>query len=264
VELEILIVSDATGATAEAVATSALVQFGGAAWHLRRYPFTRTAEQIDEIVGTARENATVVVFTFVSRELSDHLFRRAQEKGLAAFDLLSPMMGIFSAILRDIPSRTPGAFRGQTEDLFKVTEAIHYTLRHDDGAGLSTLHEADLIILGVSRTGKTPTSIYLSCRKLKVANVPIVLDLPLPAEVLRSPATKVGFVMDLERLVTIRGERLDQRRMSAVPGYSDRRSITREAEYCQKIFRSIPGVHTINVTNRSIEEISDWIARHVM
>jgi regulator of PEP synthase PpsR (kinase-PPPase family) len=261
--LEILVVSDATGATAEAVATSVLVQFGGAPCHLRRAPFTRTAEQIDALVDDTPPG-TVVVFTFVCRELSERMLARANERGLAAVDLLSPLMAIFSAILNHTPSRTPGTFRGQSEDLFKVTEAIHYTLRHDDGAGIDTLTEANLIILGVSRTGKTPTSIYLSCRKLKVANIPIVLDLPLAPEVVRAPAAKVGFVMDLERLITLRSERLDQRRMRAVPGYSDRHSVVAEAEHCEQIFRSIQGLRTINVTNRSIEETSDWIVRHVL
>jgi len=262
--LEIIIVSDATGATAEAVARSVLVQFGGVESRLHRFPFTRAIDQIDAIVDQAAQGATVIVFTLVSRELSEHLIRRSQEKEIVAIDVLSPLMGILADLLNHAPSRTPGAYRDQTEDLFKVTEAIHYTLRHDDGAGLDTLDQADLVIVGVSRTGKTPTSIYLSCRKLKVANVPVILDLPFPPEVARSPATKVGFLIDLERLTMLRGERLDQRRLRAVPGYAERDHIAAELEYCNQVFRRLPGLQTIDVTNRSIEEISEWITRQVL
>jgi regulator of PEP synthase PpsR (kinase-PPPase family) len=173
-------------------------------------------------------------------------------------------MGSVSDLLDHTPSRTPGVFRDQTEDIFKVTEAIHYTLRHDDGAGLDTIDQADLVIVGVSRTGKTPTSIYLSCRKLKVANVPVILDLPFPAEVARSPAPKVGFVIDLERLTMLRGERLDQRRMRTVQGYAERDHVAAELDYCNQVFRRLPGLQAIDVTNRSIEETSEWITRQVL
>ena len=171
--LEILVVSDATGATAEAVVTSTLVQFGRANVRVRRLPFTRTVDQVKEIVDSVAGGPAVIVFTFVSSELSEAMQDLGAANGLTVVDLLGPLMTIFTYALQSLPSRTPGAFRGQTEDMFKVIEAIHFTRRHDDGQGLETIHEADVIILGISRTGKTPTSIFLSCRKLKVANVPI-------------------------------------------------------------------------------------------
>jgi regulator of PEP synthase PpsR (kinase-PPPase family) len=261
--LQVFVVSDATGATAESVATSVLVQFRGAEWRMRRFPFTRSVEQVDAVVDEAAPGS-VIVFTLVSRRLSEHLVRRSREKDVVALDVLSPLMKVFSASFDHAPSRTPGVFRRQTEDMFKVTEAIHYTLRHDDGGGLDTIDEADLVILGVSRTGKTPTSIYLSCRKLKVANVPIILDLPLPPEVARVASKKVGFRMDLDRLVALRGERLGQRRLRAVPRYSEGGHVAAETEYCERVFRAIPGLVTLDVTNRSIEETSDWITRHVL
>ncbi len=263
--LDIVVVSDATGATAEAVATSALVQFPGAETRVHRFPFTRTPEQVDAVfdaVGDA--DRMVVVFTLVSRELSDRLLARARRHDITAIDLLGPLMALFSGALNHAPSRTPGAFRGQSEDMFLATEAIHFTLRHDDGAGMDTIDEADLIILGVSRTGKTPTSIYLSCRKLKVANVPIIPDIPLASEVLRAPAAKVGFRIDLDRLVVLRGERFERRRLRQLPGYTDRRHIAAEVRYCDEVFRRIPGLATVDVTNRSIEETSDWITRKVL
>jgi regulator of PEP synthase PpsR (kinase-PPPase family) len=260
--LEILLVSDATGSTAEAVVTSTLVQFGHANVRLTRHPFTRSMDQVREIVEEAPPSS-VVVYTFVSSDLSEAMQKLGGAKGLTVIDLLGPLMAIFAEALQSIPMRTPGALHRQTEDMFKVIEAIHYTLRHDDGEGLETVDEANLVILGVSRTGKTPTSIFLSCRKLKVANVPIIRDFPLAEELRTSKVPKVGFLMDIERQVQVRSERTS-RMGTHVPGYAERRHIAAEIDYCNRLYRTIPGIRTVNVTNRSIEETSDWITHNVI
>jgi regulator of PEP synthase PpsR (kinase-PPPase family) len=260
---DILVVSDATGTTAEAVATSVLVQFEDVQSRVQRFPFVRSPAQIDEVLERAPRSTCVVVFTFVSRELSETLERRCAERGLPVIDLLTPMMAAFAEVLEEAPSGTPGLQRRHGEDLYKVTEAIRFTLDHDDGRNLETVHGADLVILGVSRSGKTPVSIYLSCRKLKVANIPIIKDTPLPAAIRRLAAAKVGLRMDLDRQLQMRTER--SRHMGTdMPWYADRASIFAELGYCEEVFRSIPGLHTVNVTNRSIEETSDWIVRNVL
>jgi regulator of PEP synthase PpsR (kinase-PPPase family) len=225
VTLNIFIVSDATGATAEAVVTSCLVQFRGAESNIRRFPFVRTEEQLQEVLEQAPEGACIVVFTFVSRELANAALRLGQIKHL--------------------------------------TEAISFTLKHDDGAGIDTIDQADLIILGVSRTGKTPTSIFLSCRKLKVANIPIVLDYQLPRKVIELPIPKVGFKMDLERQVALRSDRASRHR-TRIPLYSERSHILAELTYADQLYRSIAGIRTVNVTNSSVEETSDWITHYVL
>jgi regulator of PEP synthase PpsR (kinase-PPPase family) len=261
--LNIFIVSDATGSTAEAVVTSSLVQFSGAKSDIRRFPFVRTETQVQEVIDEAPEGACIIVFTFVSRELADTMVRLGEVKGLTVVDVMSPLMGIFADILEYAPARTPGVFRSETEETYLVTEAIHYTLKHDDGAGIPTLHQADLIILGVSRTGKTPSSIFLSCRKLKVANIPIVLDVPLPETVPDLSMPKVGFRMDFERQVRLRADRAS-RHSARIPGYSDPKKIFAELDYAEDIFRGIPDIRTLDVTNRSIEETCDWITHNVL
>jgi len=261
--LEILVVSDATGATAEAVVTSTLVQFGRANVRVQRFPFTRTVDQVRELLDGIGTGPAIVVFTFVSSELSEAMVDLGRARGLTVVDLLGPLMTLFSEALQSMPSRTPGAFRGRTDEMFKVIEAIHFTRRHDDGQGLESIDQADLIILGISRTGKTPTSIFLSCRKLKVANVPIILDLGLPDEVRLAGVPKVGFKMALDRQVQVRSERVS--RMGArIPGYAERSHIMAEINYCDRVFRSLAGIRTVDVTNRSIEETSDWITHHVL
>jgi regulator of PEP synthase PpsR (kinase-PPPase family) len=259
--LNIFIVSDATGSTAEAVVTSSLVQFGGAESNIRRFPFIRTEEQVEEVIAKAPEGRCIIVFTFVSPDLSDIMVRHGHAKGLTVVDVMSPLMGIFTDILEYAPSRTPGVFRSESAETYLVTEAIHYTLRHDDGAGVGTLKHADLIILGVSRTGKTPTSIFLSCRKLKVANIPIFLDMPLPDAVTELPIPTVGFKMDLERQIQLRSDRAS-RHSTRIPGYSDPSTILAELDYADGLFKRIKGIRTVNVTNRSIEETSDWITHN--
>ena len=261
--LNIFIVSDATGATAEAVVTSSLVQFGGAKSNIRRFPFIRTEEQVEAVLDQAPEHACIIVFTFVSRELADAMLRLGQIKHLTVIDLMSPLMGLFSIILEAAPSRTPGVFRRESEESLLVTEAIHYTLKHDDGAGIETIDQADLIILGVSRTGKTPTSIFLSCRKLKVANIPIVLGHPLQPKVATLPVPKVGFKMDLERQFTVRSDRA-RRHRTRIPRYSERAHILAELEYADRLFRNIKGIRTVDVTKSSVEETSDWITHNVL
>ena len=260
--LNIFIVSDATGVTAEAVVRSALVQFGGARSNIRRFPFVRTKEHVEEILDRAPAHACIIVFTFVSRKLADTMIHLGRAKDLTVVDVMSPLMGIFADILEATPSRTPGVFRRESEETYLVTEAIHFTLRHDDGAGIDTLDGADLIIVGVSRTGKTPTSIFLSCRKLRVANIPIILDHPLPEKVTALPTPKVGFRMELERQATLRSDRMS-RHTTRIPRYSDRAHIHAELEYAEAFFRSIKGIRTVDVTNRSVEEISDWITHNV-
>lgn len=262
--LEVFVVSDATGATAEAVVTSVLAQFARAQARIRRFPFVRTAADVEAVLAQASDGRCIVIFTFVSPELRQVILDRCQARGIAVVDLIGPLMSIFAGILRHAPSQTPGIASEERAELHAVTEAIHFALRHDDGRGLETLDQADVIIVGASRTGKTPTSIYLSCQKLKVGNIPIVHPLPLPAEVLALPARKVGFRIALDRLVELRRERPRHIGVEALPGYAGEAAIFEELEYCEEIFRRIPGLRTIDVTTRSIEEIAEWIKRQVL
>lgn len=264
VPLSIFVVSDATGTTAEAVARSALVQFGRAPALVRRFPFVRDEAQIEAILREAPGRNCVIVFTLVNPELAALIADKCRERGIVAMDVIGPLLAYIGQKLRHAPSGRPGAFRHESEETYKVTEAIHFTLRHDDGQNVETLNEADLLILGVSRTGKTPTSIFLSCRKLKVANIPIVNGVDLPDGVRELKIPKVGFRMSIDRLLELRAERAAKMPIGALRGYQGRASVFEESEYCEAVFRKIPGLKTIDVTNRSIEETSEWIVRNVL
>jgi regulator of PEP synthase PpsR (kinase-PPPase family) len=260
---EVLVLSDATGTTAEAVANSALIQFSDSGCKVRRFPFVRSLEQVEEIVDQGEESDRIVVFSFVSPTLCQQTSEVCSARGLPVIDLLSPLMGMLRDAFHREPEPNPAVYPFLPDHVFELAKAIEFTLDHDDGAGTDTLGEADLIILGVSRAGKTPTSIYLSCRKLKVANIPIFEGFQLPDEVRRARAPKVGFRVSIERQLRLRTER-SSRLGAAIPRYADRRSVHSEIEYCDRLFRSVPGLVTLDVSNLAVEEIADWIARNVL
>ncbi len=262
--LNIFLISDATGTTAESVMTSVLVQFPEADTEIRRFPFVRTMEQLEEIVKMAPLHEAIIVFTLVSKKLRKALKKKGKERGLTVVDVMGPLFKSLTHILDQTPTKQPGLLQQSQTEMYRVTEAIHYTLMHDDGQGLDTIEQADLIIFGVSRTGKTPTSIYLSCRKLKVANVPIILDIPLPRNLMRNPIKKVGFSMGMERLMQLRTERVGRMNRAAIPGYSSKGYILKEQDYCEKLFRQFNNFWALDVTERSIEETSEWITHTVL
>ena len=262
--LNIFIVSDATGTTAESVVTSVLVHFKHHQFDITRFPFVRDREKLEKIIDEATRDNCVIVFTLVSFKMRKRLLQIASEKGLIVVDVMGPLIEIFSGILSDHPWMEPGAFRAGGEEAFQLAEAIHFSLQHDDGRGMETIDQADLIILGLSRTGKTPTSIFLSAKKLKVANIPIIKDVPFPEEIIHLPVKKVGFRIDIERLARLRTERVKSHPGVDTASYSARSHILKEQAYCEDLYRKIPSLLTINITNRSIEEISEWITREFL
>lgn len=262
--LTVFIVSDATGTTAESVLTSVLVHYKKSRFIIKRFPFTRTKKAIDDLISKTPRGRCLLVYTFVSTQLRRYLARKANDKKLIAVDVMGPILKRVSDLMEHTPELKPGAYRHQEEENFHLVEAINFTMQHDDGQGLDTLDQADLIILGVSRSGKTPTSIYLSCRNLKVANIPIILDVPFPREYARIKKPKVGLLIDFERLIQLRSERADRLSGMETSSYSSRSHIIHELDYCDKVYRKIPLLYTINVTHRSVEEISEWITRQVL
>ena len=260
--INVFIVSDATGATAESVLTATQVHFKGSHFDVKRFPFTKTEVQVKAILDQVTPGRCIIIFTLASPKLRKLLTDAEENLDITLVDVMGPLVDIFSNVVKHRPRLKPGAGHPhRDEEMYRVTEAIHYTLLHDDGQNLDTLHEADLIILGVSRTGKTPTSIYLSCRKLKVANIPILPDVPLDPKIAKLPVKKVGFLISMERLQQLRAERAFRMQL---PEYASLSSILHELEWCDAIYSKIPRLRTADVTNRSIEETSEWITHHVM
>lgn len=255
--VHVFIVSDATGITAERVITAALVQFKRVEPIFKRFPFIRTREQIQNILNSAKELDAIIIYSIVSKELRSWIRSVRRKKGLYTIDLLGPLLSRMGRLWDMMPILRPGLLTGSAEESLRLAEAIDYTLKHDDGQGVDTLEEADMIIIGISRTSKTPTSLYLSCNySLKVANVPIIKDVQLPEEIFRFKKKKVGFKISPKKAALIRQKRLIY---TGESDYGDIEYIKKELLYSYSIFRKIKGLQVIDVTNSSIEEVAERI-----
>ncbi|HHN64552.1 MAG TPA: kinase/pyrophosphorylase [Nitrospirae bacterium] len=257
-QIYVFIVSDATGTTAEAVINAALVQFRDIKPVYKKFPYIKTKEHVEEILTKAAEVGGIVIYSIVSEELRAWFRLKKQELNIYAIDLLGPIINRISKLCNSIPILQPGLFRGISEYSLRLAESIDFTLKHDDGQEIQTIDRADLIILGVSRTSKTPTSIYLACNYgLRVANVPIVLKVPLPERVSKTKKPKIGFTITPERLAFIRRRRMKY--LKSEIDYSDIEYIREEINYSNRIFNTLDGIEVIDITHNSIEETAQRI-----
>jgi regulator of PEP synthase PpsR (kinase-PPPase family) len=256
-KVHVFIVSDATGITAEMVISAVLVQFKEVEPVFKRFPYIKTKEQIKAILSQAESVQGIVIYSFVSQELRAWVRREKRKIDIYTIDILGPLLERLGKIWNLNPILNPGLFRGIGEESFRLAESIDFTLRHDDGQGIETISMADLVILGVSRTSKTPTSLYLSCNNnLKVANIPIILNMKPQDKVFTLKMQIVGFTLSAERLAFIRQKRL---KYAESTDYTDITQIRKELEYSHHIFNKIKGLQLIDVTNNSIEEIANKI-----
>lgn len=255
--VHVYIVSDATGMTAEMVISAVLVQFKEVKPIFKRFPYIKTIEQLKTILTKAQEVQGIVIYSLVSQELRTWIRRETRRMNVYTFDLLGPFLERIGRLWNLVPVLRPGLLREIGEESIRLAESIDFTLKHDDGQGIETLEKADLIILGVSRTSKTPTSLYLSCNNdLKVANVPIILDIKPPDKVFTVKTKKVGFTIATERLAFIRQKRL---KYAGSTDYTDIAQVKKELEYSHRIFNQIKGLEVIDVSNSSIEEIANKV-----
>jgi len=256
--IHIFIVSDSTGATAEMVINAVLVQFKDVEPVFKKFPFIRTKEQIRAILIQAHEVKGVVIYSLVSQQLRAWVRKEKRLMDIYALDLLGPILDRIRKQWDLTPLLEPGLLRGIGEESLRLAESIDFTLKHDDGQGVETLEKADILILGVSRTSKTPTSIYLSCNEgLKVGNVPLIPDMRPPEKVFTLPKVqKIGFTISPERLAFIRQKRV---KYGGMDYYLDETMIRNELAFSRRIFNQIKGLEIIDVTSSSIEEVASKI-----
>jgi regulator of PEP synthase PpsR (kinase-PPPase family) len=253
---QIIIVSDATGRTAEIVVRAALVQFQGADVQLHLLPHVRTPDGVRAAVQEAAKLRGLIVHTLVSSELRTLILTEGRARDVATIDLLGPLLLRLENLLQLQPMAKPGLFRDMDQEYRRRFEVVEFAVKHDDGQDPRGLQQADVVLVGVSRTSKTPLSMFLAGRGLRVANVPVVHTLPLPEELTRvDPRKVVGLNIKAERLLELRRARLQQ--MEAPPRfpYADPRQIWAELEYAQGQFTRA-GWPVIDVTDKSIEEVA--------
>jgi len=250
----IFILSDGTGTTGEMVVRATLTQFQDSETTIHRVGEVRTAAQVDKILRKAQKMRGMVIYTSVMPEVRKAVLTGGRRYAVPTIDILGPVLGRLTDFLERSPSAQPGLFKGLDEAYFERIEAINFAIKHDDGMRPADLPRAELILVGVSRTSKTPISIYLSYRGWRVANVPIVMDSELPKQIFDfDPRRVIGLTMRPERLQKIRQARADNYKMD-LPSYTELEAIRREVRYSEKLFRDRGWQH-FDVTLRSIEEV---------
>jgi [pyruvate, water dikinase]-phosphate phosphotransferase / [pyruvate, water dikinase] kinase len=248
------LVSDSTGETLNAVAKAACAQFdmGRPIEHV--YPLVRTKKQLERALVEIESAPGLALHTMVNSELRLLLEERCRELGQPSVGVLDPVMSLLGNYLGAEVSHRPGAQHDLDAKYFARIEALNYTMAHDDGQSAATLDKADVILVGVSRTSKTPTCIYLANRGIKAANIPIVLGINLPPEL--DTVTKplvVGLITGPERLIQIRRNRLLSLNEETETDYVDLDAVRAEIAFARRLFAD-KGWPVIDVTRRSIEE----------
>jgi len=255
-ERKILVVSDSTGSTAEHVLQAALAQFDAGDVTIERRPQTRTLQQVRDVVNEAQRTGAMLVHTLASTELRREIYLRATEKRIHSVDLLGNVLSDLSAFLGTSPGGVPGGLHRFDENYYRRTDALTIAVKHDDGMGAEDLVRADIVLVGISRTSKTPLSIYLAVRGYFVANVPIVLDVDPPAELFRIEQKKiVALRMDPFRLRLIREQRLKSFREDARQAYIDARQVQLEVAWADSIFRRASWP-VVDLSTKSLEEVA--------
>lgn len=258
----LFILSDSTGETAVTMLRAALVQYGEKEINIVRCKNIRTEEQARNVVDDCFERRGMIVYTFASPILRKKTAELCLEKSIPSIDLLGPLINTLDHFFGVQSSSQVGALR-QTDDMyFKRIEAIEYTVRHDDGKTLADLDKADIVLVGISRTSKTPLSIFLSHKGWKVANVPLVVESPLPEQLFKIDQRKiVGLIIDIDSLQRIRKNRLEKFGQDTGGEYASIQQILKEIEYAENLFKQNRRWPVFNVTERALEETASEIVR---
>jgi regulator of PEP synthase PpsR (kinase-PPPase family) len=249
------LISDATGETLLAAGRAAAAQYKSARAIEHIYPLVRTTKQLAKVFDDIDEEPGIVLYTIVDQQLARAIDQRCAEMGLPCVSVLEPVLAVFQSYLGAPAGRRVGAQHVLDADYFRRIDALNFTMEHDDGQMLQDVDQADIVLVGISRTSKTPTSIYLANRGIKTANVPIVVGVPIPEVVAQAEGPLVvGLVASAERISHVR-----QNRVLGTSGdydgnsYVDRAAIAEELTYA----RNLCARHNwplIDVTRRSIEE----------
>lgn len=250
----IYIISDSIGETGEQVAKAAISQFPIGKYETRRFPYITDKEQIAEIIREASLGKSVVVCTMVVEELREYLEEESAKNDIPCVDLMTPIIDKISFVAKEIPIKEPGIIRKLDEKYFKKVAAVEFAVKYDDGKDTRGIKKADIILIGVSRTSKTPLSMYLAHKNFKVANVPLVPEIPPPDELFEvDPKKIIGLTTNPIKLNEVRQERLKTLGLGDSANYANMDRILKEIEYSENLIRRL-GCPMIDVSNKAVEE----------
>ena len=259
----VYLVSDSTGETLDRIFLSLKSQFANFEYEKKEFAFIRTEQQIDKIIKECNEvENSIILYTIVETKLAKYLSATSEKKNVPCFGILGNLILSFSKLLNQKAIHKPSAQHVLDDDYYKRIEAIQFTMSHDDGKNLKDIMDSDIVLLGVSRTSKTPTSIYLANRGYKTINIPLVMDQKIPEE-LKSKDNKtcvVGLVADPERLSDIRRNRVAIMKENNIREYTDLNFIKNEVNKSKELFKKY-NWPTIDVTRKSVEETAASILK---
>ncbi|MBD65633.1 MAG: bifunctional ([pyruvate, phosphate dikinase] phosphate) phosphotransferase/[pyruvate, phosphate dikinase] kinase [Halobacteriovoraceae bacterium] len=260
--LKVIIISDGTGETAKAMTRAAITQFHSKEVFFTRYKNVLTKEHIDAIFEEAALNHDMVVYTIVSPELRKYVKEISRREHVRSVDLLGPLLTSFANVFETEPDYQPGLLHAVNDKYFQKVAAVEFTLNHDDGRNLKSLEECDVVLVGISRTSKTPLSIYLSLEGLKVVNIPLILNMPVPEKLFEIDQRKIfGLTIDPDALREIRKNRLTNLGTNTNGDYADSKKVVEEIEWANKIFEENRRWPIFNVTNKALEETAAEIMK---
>ena len=260
---QIYLISDSTGETLNRIFLAIQSQFSNFDYEKKEFVFVRTEKQINKIIEECEKKENVIIlYTIVETRLAKYLSQICEKKKIPCFGILGNLILNFSKLLNQKATHTPSAQHVLDEDYYKRIEAIQFTMSHDDGMKIGDVKDADVILLGVSRTSKTPTSIYLANRGYKTLNIPLVGYQQIPA-ILKEESTKfcvIGLVVEASRLSDIRTNRLEIMKEVNIPNYSKLEFVQKELEDSKKLFKKY-NWPVIDVTRKSVEETAASVIR---
>ena len=260
---QIYLISDSTGETLDRIFTAIKAQFKNIDYKIHTYSFTRTENQILKILSNAKENQnSIILYSIVDSSLAKYLARNSEEKKIPCFGVLGDLILSFSKLLNQKASHQPSGQYTLNDEYYKRIEAIQFTMNHDDGNLVKDIKKSDIILLGVSRTSKTPTSIYLANKGFKISNIPLVNENSIPETLKEDPNLTriVGLSTEAERLVDIRKNRMNSLKESQNKSYTDLSKIKKEVEDAKNTFKKYKWP-TIDVTRKSVEETAASIIK---
>ncbi|MFC7684648.1 pyruvate, water dikinase regulatory protein [Ureibacillus sp. GCM10028918] len=263
--LKVFVVSDSVGETGEQVVKAAVSQFRPTFDNtvIRRFPNIENNDHIEKIVEIAKEQDAIIVFTLVEKKMRSYMMDSCSREAIQWIDLLGPIIHLFEEKIGEQPREEPGLVHKLDADYFKKIEAVEFAVKYDDGRDPRGLLLADVVLVGVSRTSKTPLSQYLAHKRFKVANVPLVPEINPPEELfLVDPKKCFGLVISTEKLNVIRKERLMALGLNDDAIYAKPSRIEQELEHFNKVVERI-GCSVIDVTNKAVEETANIIIEKI-
>jgi len=260
---QIYLISDSTGETLDRIFLALKAQFNNIEYKVHPYSFTRTENQIIKILEIAKKNEnSIILYTIVDNNLAKFLANQSEDKGLPCFGVLGNLILSFSKLLNQKASHEPSGQHELNEEYYQRIEAIQFTMNHDDGNLINDVGKSDIILLGVSRTSKTPTSIYLANKGYKTSNIPLINENSIPKILKENPKMScvVGLNAEAERLVDIRKNRMNSLKETTNKKYTNIENIQTEVENAKKTFKKYSWP-SIDVTRKSVEEAAASIIK---